>query len=196
MEGPTIDLKEQAVIKALKAGESSAFEQVYRQYFKVLTVFAIKYVGDRDTAEDIVQEVFVNLYAKRTQITFHTSLKSFLFVATRNRSLDFQRTQKTVDHHKSQIQSTLKDDTADHNNLIEQSELEVLLHNAIDQLPAQNQKIFKMSRFEGKSNEEIAASLDLSKRTIETHISNALKKLKERLSGYLSIVILFISDFF
>ena len=165
---------------------------MFREHFKALTIYAKRYVQDLDSAQDITQEVFVRLYEKRSTLEIHTSLKAFLYTAVRNRCLDALRSNKTHQLHKEQIKSQTEEITSftidQDEQLIEQTALQQKLYNAINELPEQNQKIFRLSRLEGKTNQEIADQLHLTKRTVETHISNALKKLRKIITLILLLI--------
>lgn len=184
---------DQLLIEQIRGKNERAFESVFKQYFSVLTVYAKKYVLDIDIAKDITQETFMKLYEKREELTIHTSLKSFLYAAVRNKCLDYIKVNKIRDQHKDQIkyQSSISSEDED-DERIRVTELQQKIHSILKTLPTQNQKIFMMSRIEGKSNQEIADELGLSKRTVETHISNALKRIKQ---AVLLILLLIISSF-
>ncbi|OEK07268.1 hypothetical protein BFP71_05075 [Roseivirga misakiensis] len=180
----------------LSQGSEKAFENVFLKYFKVLTVFAKKFVGDLQIAEDLVQEVLVKLYENRKTAQFHTSLKAFLFQSVRNKCIDHLRSVKSKSEHHEQIKQANFDDQFDFNDTMIETELEERIHNAIQQLPTQCQQVFKMSRLEGKRNQEIADILKISKRTVETQISNALKRLRIDVFEYLkALIIISLSTF-
>lgn len=185
---------DQLIITQIKDRNEKVFESVFKEYFKVLTIYAKKYVLDLDTAKDITQETFAKLYEKREDLEIHTSLKSFLYASVRNRCLDYIKLHKIRQQHKDQIkyQSSISSEDEDAEK-IRLSELKQKIHKVIQTLPTQNQKIFMMSRFEGKSNQEIADELDISKRTVETHISNAIKRIKTTVVlGVMLLVISFL----
>ena len=184
---------DQLLIEQIRGKNEKAFESVFKQYFSVLTVYAKKYVLDMDIAKDITQDTFMKLYEKREELTIHTSLKSFLYAAVRNKCLDYIKVNKIRDQHKDQIkyQSSISSEDED-DEKVRITELQQKIHSILKTLPTQNQKIFMMSRIEGKSNQEIADELGLSKRTVETHISNALKRIKQ---AVLLILLLIISSF-
>ncbi len=162
-------------------------------YFKELAVYAKKYTNDIDVAQDITQDVFVKLFEKRETLEIHTSLKSFLYVSVRNRALDHIRSQKRKQIHHEEIYNTSKSKVyVEDQELQEETELQAKVYKLITQLPEKNQKIFKLSRLEGRSNEEIAVLLGISKRTVETHISNALKKLRIQLPSFIKMILFYI----
>jgi len=183
---------DQLIIDQIRNKNEKVFESIFNEYFKVLTVYAKKYVLDLDIAKDITQDTFVKLYEKREDLVIHTSLKSFLYASVRNKCLDYIKINKIRQQHKDAIQyqsSISSEDEED--DKIRITELQQKIHRIIKTLPAQNQKIFMLSRFEGKNNQEIADELNLSKRTVETHISNALKKIKATV--VLSVIALILS---
>ncbi len=184
---------DQLIIEQIRNKNEKVFESVFKEYFKVLTIHAKKYVLDLDIAKDITQETFVKLYEKREELVIHTSLKSFLYTSVRNRCLDYIKLNKIRQNHKDAIayQSATNSEEEEEDKEIRITELKQKIHKVIQTLPSQNQKIFMLSRFEGKTNQEIADELNISKRTVETHISNALKKI--RVSVAIALLLLFLS---
>lgn len=180
------DLK---LISGLTKGDKRAFEELFQKYYSLLVVFANKMVKDMDSAKEIVQDTFVGFYEKREEIKIHTSLKAHLFQSVRNRSLNYLKRENTIRNHHQIIESESKDDVLNFNDTIEEVELEQKIYAAINSLPDKCQEIFRMSRFEGLTNQEIADHLTLSKRTVETQISKALRIIRERLTDYLGVVV-------
>nr|WP_255452834.1 RNA polymerase sigma-70 factor [Aquimarina sp. RZ0] len=181
-------------MKEIKNGNSQVFELIFKKYFKPLVAYAHSYISDIDIAQDLTQDIFLKLYEKRSTIEIHTSLKAFLYTSIRNRCFDYIKTNNIHKKHKDQLQivSSLNN-IDDEDPMLQRAELYVKIHEAIKSLPDQNQKIFKLSRLNGMTNQEIADELQISKRTVETHISNALKKIKSMVT---LILILLIPKFF
>ena len=100
------NVSDQLILQQLREGNESAFESVFRQYFKVLVVYAKKYVQDFDLAQDIAQEVFAGFYERRESVSIHTSLKSFLYTSVRNKCLDELKKNQIHDKHKDMIKHT------------------------------------------------------------------------------------------
>lgn len=188
-------MTETNLIDQIKQGSDQAFEMLFKEYFKALSVYAKKYLNDLDLAQDMVQEVFVKFYEQRNTITVHTSLKALLYQSVRNRCLDYIRSQQTRSAHHDNILTLSKGADIDAVDYMEQVELEEKIHRAITGLPDQCQVIFKLSRLEGKRNQEIADELNLSKRTVETQISNALKRLRKDIFSYLKVLIIMVLEF-
>lgn len=174
--------------------EAGAFEKAFKTHYPGAVIFARKYVGDLDTARDIAQQVFVNLYEKRNSIEINTSLKSYIFQAVKNTSLNYISQQSGRQKHNEIIKAGLVT-SYEQEDLAEYGELEQKLHKIIDQLPDKCRQIFKMNRFDGKKNKEIAESLNLSIRTVETQISKALKYLRKEVPKDLLHFFIFLNFF-
>ena len=179
----------------MKTLDKVAFEQLFRSYFTPLCSFAQKFVNDADEAKDIVHNVFINLWNKRTEVDMETSLKSYLFQGVHNRSLNYIRDhKKIVQFDAPQNESELAHylESQDH---LESSEAEGRINRALDSLPDKCREIFLMNRFDGLKYREIAEKLDISIKTVETQMSRALKTLRERLSDMITVLlILFIQN--
>lgn len=177
----------------LSRGDETAFQETFEIYFKVLVLFATKFSLDKETAEDLVQDVFVKLYEQKDRLQFHSSLKAFLYQSVRNKCIDLIRSTKTREKHHVEIKAGTDVEGLNSEELMLQSELEEKIYHSIKQLPDQCQLIFSMNRFEGKKNQEIADELNISKRTVETQISKALKILREDIYPYLKTIIIALS---
>lgn len=172
------------MMQQLKEGKESAFHTLFKKYFSVLTLFAYKILKDEDAARDVVQSVFTKVYEQRQTLEIRVSIKSFLYQSVRNRALNELKSQQIKKRHHDNIfvhSSELGDDG---DSFMEEAELEMKVVQAISNLPGQCRRIFEMSRMEGMSNAEIAEDLNLSKRTVETQISKALKNLRLQLQEY------------
>ncbi len=168
--------------------DSTQFEMAYKQYFSMLVGFAFQYVEDSDEAEDVVQEVFSNIWNQSDHLEVKTNLKSYLFGAVRNASLNRLRHLKVVD---SYAQATMQMEESDQTTFMEMDELQEKFEAALQQLPEKRRQIFELSRFEEKKYHEIAEELDISIKTVETQMSRALKVMREVLGSYLVYLIIF-----
>ncbi|SMO41501.1 RNA polymerase sigma-70 factor, ECF subfamily [Saccharicrinis carchari] len=182
-------MSDRIILDKLSGDDESAFEDIFKLYYHQLVVFAFKMVNDLDQARDLVQDVIVNFYEKRDSIQIHTSLKAHLYQSVRNRCLNHLKREKLIRNHHSTIFEEQKDKHQSFRDLLEETELENKLFNVLNSLPKQCQRIFEMSRFDGKSNADIAQELNISKRTVETQISNALKKLRLKLFNPLMVTV-------
>ncbi len=165
-------------------GGLSAFEQLFKRYYAPLVVYASKYVGGTEVAREVVQDFFVRLYEKRHSLTIDVSIKSYLYRSVYNCCINYINQRNNQDKHLKIIDIERNDeDNLEHE--IFSVELQYKISQVIEELPAKCRMVFKMNRLEGMKNEEIALKLNLSKRTVETQISKALKILRKKLADYL-----------
>ncbi len=161
-----------------------SFEALFKQYYAPLVVYASRYVSGIDVAREIVQDFFVKLYEKRNAINIDVSVKSYLYRSVYNCCINFLNQRNLQDRHLKIIaQERVEEDNLE--NEIQTVELQYKISEIIEELPARCKRIFKMNRIEGMKNDEIAEALGLSKRTVETQISKALKILRKKLNDYL-----------
>jgi RNA polymerase sigma-70 factor (ECF subfamily) len=171
---------EHHIIKGLRAGKERSYSLLFHTYYRSLTVFAVKYVGDLENAKEIVQDLFAHIYENRKTLMITTSLKSYLFRAVRNRCLNYL---KSKNQERDRIQNMPFEEQSedDIEALIQATELEERIYQIVEALPPRCREIFSLSRVKGLKNQEIASRLSISIRTVETQISNALQKLREEL---------------
>jgi RNA polymerase sigma-70 factor (ECF subfamily) len=165
--------------------EGRNFEQLFRDFFPPLMAFARKILVDEDDARDVVQQVFINLWEKRSDLDLSTSLKSYLFTSVHHRSLNVIRDRKKFSVGEVPEVAGEWDVSAQ----IESMELEGKIREAIDSLPEKCREIFEMNRFEGLKYGEIASKLGISIKTVENQMSKALKILREQLGKYLTLLL-------
>lgn len=172
------------IVKLLIKGDEATFEFIFKEYYRPLSLFANRYLQDVEMAKDLVQEMFSYLFEKRETLNIHTSLKSFLYQSVKNRCLNQLKSSKLHESHHQVILNSQPINLVD-NNEIELAELEDRISRIVSEMPPQTKRVFEMSRFEGVDNQEIADQLNISKRTVETHISSALKRLRDNLTDVL-----------
>ncbi len=172
----------------LKSGNMQSFELLFKEYYRPLVVFAMNYVRDPDMAKEIVQDFFVKFYEKRLSVFIDTSLKSYLYRSVYNGCINhISHMEMRMKHLKNiaiQSENVFDDDQ------VAAIELQNRIYACIESLPDQCRRIFKMNRLEGLKNDQIAERLKLSKRTIETQISKALKIMRKKLADYFPVIVL------
>lgn len=169
-----------------KPGGIEAFEDLFKQYYAPLVAYACKYVSDVDIAREIVQDFFVKLYEKRNTLNIGISVKSYLYRSVFNCCMNYINQRNIQEKHLKNIDLE-RDDEENLESEMNTVELQYKIYEVIDELPPKCQRIFKMNRLDGLKNEEIAAQLNLSKRTVETQISKALKILRKKLADYMPV---------
>lgn len=165
------------LIDQLREGQEHAFKHIFHQYYRPLTLFAVKFLGDVDEAKEVVQEFFIRLWLKHEAIHIRRSLKTYLYHGVRNACINFIETNRVKQKH---LQGYENPEHV-HANALEAmmlAEQEDKLMRAIEALPQKCRQIFLMSRIEKMSNQAIADTLQLSIKTVEAQISIALKRLR------------------
>lgn len=165
-------------------------EQLFKEHYSVLTAYANKFLSDLDDSREIVQDVFVHLFDNRESVKIHTSAKAHLYTSVRNACLNTIRQRKNHATHHENIKYLSSGYSLEADKILEQTELEYELFKAIDELPEQCQRIFKLNRIDGFTNQEIADQLGISKRTVETQISKALKSLRVKVGPMLATLLI------
>lgn len=166
-------------LERVRSGDEAAFEALFRAFAPGLCALAARYVGSRAVAEELVQDLFLDLWTRRAHLVVERSVVSYLQTAMRNRALNHLR-------HERRVVAPLPDETRpDAPDAAAPGESELLdaleLQDAIEHLPARCRLIFTLSRQQDMSYGEIASSLGLSIKTVETQMGRALRSLRERL---------------
>lgn len=183
---------EQELVQALQNGDERAVEALFKSLYQRLCNYANTILNDIYESEEVVQQVFVQLWEKRETMEITTSVQSYLFRAVRNTSLNKIKHAKVRQIYAEEVtamaqQSEPATVTTFHNELQNQ------IHVAIESLPEQCRLVFKLSRFEELKYAEIAEQLGISIKTVENHMGKALKIMREQLKDYLTVWLLFIS---
>jgi RNA polymerase sigma-70 factor (family 1) len=167
-------------------GDISAFSELYDRYWKALLAKAFARLKSKEDAEEVVQELFINIWHRRQKIQLLFTFKTYLFASLRYEILSFIGKQK---HRKNDISLESSEnfdlwiqDEGFHS--IEMKELQSQINLIVDQLPEKCRIIFKMSRNDAMSAKNIASTLKISHRTVETQISKAIRVLKNSFKGY------------
>lgn len=167
------------------------FEKLFKEYFKPLTSFAFKFVKDVDDAKSIVHDVFMKIWEKKDEIDMSKSVKSYLFTSVNNRSLNFIRDNKKFTNEEL-IMDMQHDEHWEPENAMSAEEIQKKVDATLESISPKVKQVFEMSRNEGLKYKEIAEKLDISVKTVETHMSTALKALRENLKEYLTVIVLFL----
>ncbi|WP_163707253.1 RNA polymerase sigma factor [Mangrovibacterium lignilyticum] len=173
---------EKELVDGLKQGDKKAFQSLFDQYAKRIFVFAKGYLKSNEEAEEVVQDVFIKVWNVREAINTELSFKSYLFKITFNRIREFFVKQSRENYYKHEILDyaiefdNRTEESIDYKSLLD------LVEKYIDQLPPRQKEIILLSKKKGIPSKEIAVLLDISSRTVEKHLSEALKQLKKELT--------------
>ncbi|MCI7007499.1 MAG: RNA polymerase sigma-70 factor [Parabacteroides sp.] len=162
-----------------------AFRYLFEHYYPSLCLFAKRFIDDRETREDIVQEVFFRLWDKRKQITVMSSAQNYLLTSVRNLCLNYLRRQETQQSFEKSLFDQPEDEEGD--RLIQLRELEELLAQTLALMPPEYRLAFELNRMEGKSLDEVAQQMGVSTRTVERYRDKALALLHTELKDYLPL---------
>ncbi|MCC6371886.1 MAG: RNA polymerase sigma-70 factor [Bacteroidia bacterium] len=184
-----MQLSEQEYWQLIRQGDKAAFEQVFRQFYKALGNYACSVIKDKDEAEEVVQNMFFNLWNRRQKLDINTSLKSYLYRAVHNDCLNRIKHAKVRSIYAEDYKSTVSAAYDDSLKTLNAKELNKKIHSAIDELPEQCGLVFRLSRFDNLKYNEIATQLDISVKTVENHMGKALKLMREKLKDYLPLVL-------
>lgn len=176
------------VFKKIKDGDIKTFEQTFRLYYMPLYMYAFSITGEKEPAEEIVQELFYVLWRDRSKLNIIQSLKSYLYGAVRNQSLQFCEHKNVRDRHRENILNTksiIRDNTPQEQ--LEYSELKEIVDRTLEKLPDRRLKIFKMHRMEGRKYKEIAELLSISVKTVEAEMTKTYSVLRKEVDKYINI---------
>ena len=166
------------LITIIEQGNTATFTHFYTVYFQKLLLASDSYVNDISIAEELVQDIFLKIWENPQALNEVQSIKSYLYRTVINSSINYLNRQKNIAQHHLKLASTITDQYL--MDLDEESEMILMLRNEIEKLPAQCKKVFILSRFENLKYREIAIQLNISEKTVENHIGNALKLLRAR----------------
>ncbi len=191
-----MDVRDDLILFGLVRDEDSenAYSILYLRYYAALKAYASLFLPQEET-EDAVQSVLMDLWKKRKSIQVRESLSSYLFMAVRHRCLDTIRRDAHRSRSLSDMKLSLLDEGVDF-NLHSLSEIQRLIRQTLEELPPEVRRTFEMSRFEGRTYQEIARETGVSVKTVEYRISLALKKLRLSLADYLALIPLLYPFFF
>ncbi|MGQ8337526.1 RNA polymerase sigma factor [Sunxiuqinia sp. A32] len=190
-----ISKKEKDWLLKLKQGDKDAFQKIFEEYAKRIFVFAKKYLKTNEEAEEVVQEVFIKVWNVKSSINTELSFKSYLFKITYNHIKELFLKKSREDSYKHEILDFAGDFDNRTEERIDYHSLLELVGKLIDQLPPRQKEVVILKRKQGLPVKEIANILEISPRTVEKHLSEALRNLKQGLSEEQIAGLLFFSLF-
>jgi len=190
---------DEQLFQLLQSGDQKVFEVIYERYHKQVYAYLLGFVKDNTLAEDLTHEVFMKIWDIRGQVELHTSFSSYLFRICHNKAInalekiaaDMKLRNKVLLH----LQSLSSAHVQDAGKL---KEYDQLLENALETLPPQRRKVFQLCREEGKTYDETASQLGISRNTVKEHMVKAQKALRSFLDekGEIAFLLLVIANYF
>jgi len=170
------------VVEALVNGDHQMFERVFLAYFKNVKLFVQSLIKSEHESEEIAQELFVKLWTNRDSLGSVKFLSSYIFLSAKNAALDYLKWKYVRDSfYNDQIQG--EEETVNTEDDYYAKETKSLIELAVSKMPEQRQKVYTLSRNDGKSNDEIAKMLNITKKTVENHMNLALKEVRSVLNS-------------
>ena len=172
------------LIGRIKSGDRESFNQIFRRYYPPLVRFGVRFVADADISAEIVQDLFVKLWSNREKLSFNSSFESYMLRSVRNSAITY------INKERSHAEANLKvyteeADANDPSETLQSNNLEESYRRVLATMPEKRREVFLASRFEGLKYAEIAEKMGMSQKTVEAHMSAAIKQLREGLKAYL-----------
>lgn len=168
---------ESEIDRLFRDDPEKAFEYIYSNYYQMLCNRSLRITYDMSSAEDVVQEVLLELWNKKDSLSEGSSIIAYLKTSVYNRSLNFIKVKSMSFESDELLKHHINNDASPHEEVIG-VETSKQIYNIIEQLPPKCRTVFALSRYEEKSYREISEDLGISVKTVENQISKALKTLR------------------
>ncbi|MFH5831275.1 RNA polymerase sigma-70 factor [Halalkalibaculum sp. DA3122] len=179
-------------IEKIQRGDHQAFEKLFKEYYLSLTRFAWRYVKSKAIAEEIVQDVFADLWDNREDWRIDYSIRSYLYKTVKNESLNHLKHQKIEEKYAGKWTDQKENPTIEFDYELREEQIREAVKKAIDELPRRAKMTYKLHRHDGLTYHEIAEVMEISVKTVESQMTRTLKTLRERLSYLLPIFLTFL----
>lgn len=180
--------EENHFLQSINRQDTEAYRELYNTYYRSLVMYAMHFVPQQDVAEDLVQELFINLWNKRMSFLSYPSFVTYLYSSIRNASLNYLKHLDVRQHYAEEVMESNQQPQEVETEIVNE-EVFRRLYDAIERLPPKCREIFLMA-MDGKKNEEIAHELDIAVGTVKTQKRRAISFLKDNAAE--SICLLFL----
>lgn len=171
-------------IEEINNGNKKAFESLFLHFYEPLCQFIWRFTHSQHVSEELVQEVFLNIWQSKDTLDPEQNIKSYLYQAARNKAINHIKHQELAEEYNKKIAWLKQKPVTQEHNYDEESEFVQAAQKAIEALPDRARQIYKLSRKDGLTYKEISDVLDISPKTVESQMSRALKILRKSLSEY------------
>ncbi len=182
------DYNEHITIQRLSEGDAEALDVLYMRYASKVRMFAMQMLRNTTDAEDITHDVFLKIWEQRKNLVKVVSLNGYMFRMTRNAIINLLKRRQVIGKHTVDGYDFAAGGGMDYENQVTTEELLRMVELEIAKMPEQRRKVFLMSRYENKTYNEIAKELDISPKTVQYHISNALSDIRK----IINVILLFV----
>lgn len=184
MTSTTETYHEHSVLLRLQKGESDAFLAMYNHYHAALFHYVLRFVKSPAIAEDVLQDVFLKIWQVKSRIDPELSFKAYLYRICRNSVFRLLKKMAVDENLRVEVMLQFTQSVADADLKVLWQQYEAILHTAINNLSPQRQKVFRLCREEGKTYEQVADELGISRNTVKEHMVLAMKLIREHFEQY------------
>lgn len=185
---------EDILINRLKAGDEAAYKHLYKLYYSELCHYINTVSGSMDVSKDIVQQAFIKIWKKRDVLCIEYSLKKYIFKIAYNLFIDLKREKTKNNLLIEQLKYEVVTDLVDGSTDVLDKKIHLLIQE-VDKLPKQCKKVFLLGKKDGLKYREISEELNISIKTVERHMTKALKRLRKSLKENSDYIFVIISSF-
>lgn len=178
-------MTDREMLDGLRRGEPAAFDAIFRTWYAPLVRMAESLVHEPMAAEEVVQDVMLELWRRRAVLAVAESLRAYLFQSTRNRALNHLRRRRVERRGEPQVARTVPESAPEADAALGEAELVRAIDAAVGALPPRCREVFELSRVHGLRYTEIASVLEISVKTVEAQMGKALRLLRERLAPWI-----------
>jgi len=189
------NISDTELIESIRNDDNKAFEQLYYRYSQQLYYFSLKYLKSKEDAEGLVQEIYAKLWEIRKTVICGESFSSFLFTIAKNTIFNKHRKKLNEENYKEHLRLHFDELYDKTENDIILADLKLRIDKQVEKLPPKRKQIYILSRERGLSYKEIAAELNISEKTIESHIRLALQAIRATLKGEILLPLFFTLSF-
>ncbi len=184
------NLSDDELVAFFEQGDIAAFEEIYNRYWMELYRAAYKRIGEREAAQEIVQNFFTTFWLNRRQLKIRSSLQGYLFMSIKYQVLNYKRAEAIKNAYNESllvVHNAFENSTE---NYINYKDLKETVDAFVNQLPIKCRSVFELSRNQHKTNREIAQQLQISEKTVESHLTKAIRYLRTNIDALLMIIML------
>ena len=194
---PEKNVEELFIFRRMAEGDKEAFRFFFDKYYADLVNFVNLYLNNPLVAEDIVQDIFIWFWDHRHAIRIETSVKAYIIRASKNKSLNYIRSEKRKLHFHEKLAAVDTDSTDLPDEYPDAAQMRLLIQQILDALPPRVREIFLMGKEKNMTYRQIAQELGIAEKTVENQMGTALRKIREQLRPwYDKLFVLFLLDFF
>ena len=172
----------------IRLGDHKAFSELYDRYKVVLYIHAKRILNDEEESKDVIQELFINIWLKKSELIINTTVKSYLYFAIRNNVFNKLTRRKLEISYLNSLEETIANGETSLEENLREKELIDVIDREIMLLPLKMRNVFKLSRTHNLSHKEIAEKLNISDKTVKKQIGNAIKILRLKIKYFLFVL--------